>query len=169
MRKLLWLVLLMTSLTSFAQYRPDFYSCNGSVLVDGFERIIHQFTFRSDCQTALQQTRQFYGRFCDNEEMRHIRGVAIHRFTFRSDCVKALNEGDNFYGIFCDRQDMISDEGVIQRFTFGSECQQAVREVIQYRGYFCNGSRLYNYFGEQVASYRFSSDCQNALRRINEF
>lgn len=65
------------------------YSCNmfGELRLNG--RLIHSFRFSSDCSTALSDI-QWYGDFCDYEDLYDQSGYLQAQFTFPSECRSAL-------------------------------------------------------------------------------
>jgi hypothetical protein len=95
-------------------------------MMNGRGQVVQRFTFRSDCEEAIQEILQSRGLFCNNAELNDVRYGAIHRFTFRSDCAEARASVARV-GRFCDGGDLFDAAGnLIRRFTFSSDCRRAL-------------------------------------------
>lgn len=171
--KMLIMVLMMLSGAAFAQHHPQreyAVTCQNGDLVSNRGRVLYQFSFNSECNSALNQARVNDGRFCDDENLIRENGIVAHRFSFRSDCSNALNELKvSRRGLFCDNSSLYQLRiGRLADLTFSSTCREAVNDAGMYRGLFCVNGVMMNHLGERLRDYNFNSSCRNALLTISQ-
>lgn len=171
--KMLIMILMTLSTAAFAQYHPErefAVTCQSGDLISNRGRVLYQFSFNSECTSALNQARMNHGRFCDEENLIRENGIVAHRFTFRSDCTTALNElTSSRRGLFCDDGKMYNIRlGQIADLTFSSSCREALGDAGRYRGLFCADGVMINHLGERLRDYSFNSSCRNALLTISQ-
>ena len=171
--KMLIMILMALSTTAYGQYHPEreiAVACHSTDLISNRGRVLYQFSFNSECNSALNQARMYDGRFCDDENLIRENGEVGHRFTFRSDCTTALNELKlSRRGLFCDDGKMYNIRiGQIADLTFSSSCREAHADAGRYRGLFCADGIMINHRGERLRDYNFNSSCRNALLTISQ-
>lgn len=171
--KMLIMILMALSSTAFAQHHPEreyAVTCQNGDLVSNRGRVLYQFSFNSECNSALNQARANNGRFCDDENLVSEIGVVAHRFTFRSDCTSALNQLQvSRRGLFCDNSYLYQiRRGKLADLTFSSTCREALNDAGMYRGLFCVDGVMMNHMGERLRDYSFNSSCRNALLTISQ-
>lgn len=173
MKILLVVLLALTAGGAFAQHHPErefAAACHQGDLISNRGRIIYQFSFSSDCISALNQARNNMGRFCAEENLVRENGTVAHTFTFRSDCPTALNELlISRRGLYCDDGALYNIRmGQIANLTFQSSCREAVADAGRYRGLFCADAVMMNHLGERLRDYTFQSSCRSALASISQ-
>ncbi len=173
MKFLITLTLLLSATIASAQYNPErefAATCLSGDLISNRGRVLYQFSFSSECLSALEQARNHFGRFCDDETLVNESGTVSHRFTFRSDCTRALNElKASRRGLFCDDGYLYQIRiGQIANLTFSSTCREAVADAGRYRGLFCVDGVMMNHLGQTLRDYTFNSTCRNALASISQ-
>jgi hypothetical protein len=75
------LILLIASPVAFAQHFPQRVFpkyCDGSDMFNNLGRLMYQFTFSSDCSSALNQSTVNNGKFCDDEKLVRENGQVVH-------------------------------------------------------------------------------------------
>ncbi len=173
MKLLIVILMALSTVGAFAQYHPErefAASCQSGDLISNRGRILYQFSFNSECLSALNQAKENSGRFCDDENLVRETGVIAHRFSFRSDCTSALNELKvSRRGLFCDDGVMYQLRlGQIANLTFQSSCREALADAGRYRGLFCMDGVMMNHLGQTLRDYTFQSSCRNALATISQ-
>jgi hypothetical protein len=170
--KILLLLCLFIGNLAFAQRFPHYSYpeyCSGRDMYSNFNQLMYQFSFSSDCTSALNQSRMNRGRFCDREKLIREDGSVAHLFNLGSDCSRSLMQLNGSYlDLFCDRGDLTHIyRGFITDMTFRSKCDSAVFEATQFRGHFCRDGVMMDYLGRSLRDYTFNSNCRRALQQTN--
>lgn len=170
MKRLLVAVFAFSASLAQAQYLPDAYpvACDDNELVSQFNTVVHRFSFKSECNKALEEARTTAGRFCDGDKIFLPNGYEFHDFNWSSQCQEALGAlRDSKAGLFCDGSAMYQIHlGQLFYHSFEAHCKEAVIQARDHRGLFCRDGVMFDQWGRALRDYGFRSSCIQALKNI---